>query len=505
MFEIKRRSQLRGSQLTTQAFFAIALRRNLTNVSSVDFGRVVMDDVQRWAVTRGEILAAAALTGSAWRFYKDMLEFWQKQRLAASSCQIAIHAIQSDATNSSIWRRQKLHTTRACSAYSLDGAEPGPWDGNFCAISRYSDVQVVSSGNAATTLAIIEKQMRSLHCPTWDDMLTFLRAGTFDDADHCTTYLYESDAGRDEVAVRNYIEQKLSQAPNIFFVHGNCLLHQCAIVDLGEFALIDAYLSRAGKKYKYFATLAKLVNCWREQAQSIFSTWVDVHGQADALTFARHLPPRCIAGRWGSGSCTEAWLENLGKDKLVAVAEKCWVPKLAVATSSARPAPALPIADQVDEMNLEEQQHYRETVSRWKRDVLSAIRDSSFWVVLSAANRVRKPLDHLRNFLNQSFSSCELDLAGGALARLVTGRADMIMDEFSTMLSNNNHWQGLLVFAPEADWQWLWELMLSTLLHNAAEFHRRIVVPVLRSRILRRIFLYSRSGPKDLHAHVISV
>jgi len=491
MFQIRRVGTSASAHLTTQALFAIAIRRNLSNVSTSDFGCVVMDDVQRWAVRKGEVLAAAALTGSSWRFYKDMLEFWQKQAVTASSFQLAIHAIQSDATNSSIWRRQKLHTTRICSAYALDGAEPGPWDDNFCAISRYSDIQVVASGSAANTLAIIEKQMRALQCPTWDDMLVSLRLGVFGDTeDHYTTYLYESDAGRDEVAVRKHLEHKLSQVPSIFFVHGNCLLHQCAIIDLGEFALIDAYLLRAGKKYRYFATLAKLVNCWREQAQSMFSIWAATHGKADALMFAKSLPPRCIAGRWGSGSATEAWLEKLGQKKLVAVAEQCWASKLAASGTglpqeqpiAKGPMAVDAIADQVDELNLEEQRQYRETMSRWKRDALAAIRDATFRVVLSAAHRARQPWDHLRKFLDRPYSKVELDEAGGALARLVTGRADKIMDEFTTLVSNSTYWQGLLSLAAEADWPWLWELMLSALLHNAGEFHRRIAVPVLRLR-----------------------
>lgn len=490
LFEITRVGTAPASHLTLQGYFAIAIRRNLSNISQSDFGCVAMDDVQRWAVRRGEVLAGAALTGSGWSFYRDMREHWQRQAVTSGDhFQLAIHAIQSDATNSSIWRRQKLHTTRVTSSYALDGAEPGPWGENFCTISRYSDIQVVSSGHSACTLAIVTKQMSALHCPSWGETVSLVN-GVLADVDHCSTYLYESDAGRDEVAVRKYLAHTLSTVPNVLFVHGNCLHHQCAIVDLGEFQLIDAYLLKAGKKYKYFSTMAKVVNCWREQAQPMFQAWRDMFGDADALKCAKVLPPKCIAGRWGSGSATEEWMERVGQRKLVAVAELCWAAKKdrEKAKAAAVQAPPMAIQDDpargdagpVDEMNLESTAQHRETMSRWKRESISAIKDPAFWVTLAVGHRARAPLDHFRNFLDQTYSEEALDEKGAAVARLATRDAERIFRGFDVALEDKTWWGTVLIGAEDADRPWLWEMVLALLLHNAGEFHRRIVAPITR-------------------------
>lgn len=63
-------------------------------------------------------------------------------------------------------------------------------------------------------------------------------------------------------------------------------------------------------KWRYFAGLAKIIHCWRDNARALYVTWSEKFGPVAAETFAAKLPSKCIAGRWCSIFETE---EDLGQ------------------------------------------------------------------------------------------------------------------------------------------------------------------------------------------------
>lgn len=42
------------------------------------------------------------------------------------------------------------------------------------------------------------------------------------------------------------------------------------MIDMRQLLIADRYLAKLGKGYKYYSSLAKITNCWREKAQSMF-------------------------------------------------------------------------------------------------------------------------------------------------------------------------------------------------------------------------------------------
>lgn len=57
---------------------------------------------------------------------------------------------------------------------------------------------------------------------------------------------------------------------------------------------------------KYFTSIAKILNCWREHARAIFAIWKLKYGAISALRYAKNVPPKCCSGRWGSVTESEA-------------------------------------------------------------------------------------------------------------------------------------------------------------------------------------------------------
>ena len=82
---------------------------------------------------------------------------------------------------------------------------------------------------------------------------------------------------------------------------------------------------------KYYGSLAKLTNFWREQAAEIMAAWDQYHqGLYDAghvsdddmralLKLGRRYPHQVVAGRWGSVEAAEEFLTERGQHNIVPV------------------------------------------------------------------------------------------------------------------------------------------------------------------------------------------
>ncbi len=128
-----------GKRLTIGSIMSLGIRRNFANLAASDFGMVVLKDVSASTVIRSEIRCAAALVSDMKSFCTlNIIDFFKGDdddpiaaitspprpleisgsdslnlHKSVSSSQLGwnlfIVALRSDATNSSIWKREKLH------------------------------------------------------------------------------------------------------------------------------------------------------------------------------------------------------------------------------------------------------------------------------------------------------------------------------------------------------------------------------------------------------------
>ena len=72
---------------------------------------------------------------------------------------------------------------------------------------------------------------------------------------------------------------------------------------------------------KYFGSISKVVNCWRERAPEIMLAW-DRQFQSedlDTLRLGRRYPLSVVSGRWGSVECAEDYLLLRQREHVVPV------------------------------------------------------------------------------------------------------------------------------------------------------------------------------------------
>ena len=82
---------------------------------------------------------------------------------------------------------------------------------------------------------------------------------------------------------------------------------------MGGLTQTEAVLAEMEAPFKYFASCAVLANVLRDCCRDFFKVWRDRYGNDDAISCARTLFPKCIAGRWGSVHMFEERLLKCGK------------------------------------------------------------------------------------------------------------------------------------------------------------------------------------------------
>ena len=106
----------------------------------------------------------------------------------------------------------------------------------------------------------------------------------------------------------------------------------------------------------------------------VWSTYCDLYGPA-AASCCKHVPPKCISGRWGAISRCEAYVaaccEGNGAD-----GTKQFQEVLTKALSKHAGRAAAPLAARaIDDLHLEEAQEYSAKMGRWAAAALTGIKD----------------------------------------------------------------------------------------------------------------------------------
>ena len=115
-------------RLTAESVLAVGLRRNFSNIAASDFGATVLFALSHQTVTRCEVRAASSLKAEFAAFVLEKLHMCHllcqanhdNPEACGDSFTVFSLAIRSDATNSNIWRRQKLHLCEATVGFSCN-------------------------------------------------------------------------------------------------------------------------------------------------------------------------------------------------------------------------------------------------------------------------------------------------------------------------------------------------------------------------------------------------
>ena len=106
----------RGGRLSLKSMFSIGLRRSCTSIAAADFAIVSMVEVSAQTVLRCELRTAACICQSMRLFVSSALDKCFEHYRAGQWSLMAI-GVRADATNSSVWRRSKLHVVEATVMY----------------------------------------------------------------------------------------------------------------------------------------------------------------------------------------------------------------------------------------------------------------------------------------------------------------------------------------------------------------------------------------------------
>lgn len=174
--EIQRARKGKGKHLTLQGSFALAIRRNLSNIATADIGAVLLQDISRYTVTRSECRAGNSLVASARLWYNYV--YGEITTGGNDSFSLVVNCFKEDATNSNILKGAKLAGLILRSGFLKESESMA--DNGFqssCAdwrfedwfeeIVRVADVLPVDGSTSEATVSQTLKQLECLGCISW--------------------------------------------------------------------------------------------------------------------------------------------------------------------------------------------------------------------------------------------------------------------------------------------------------------------------------------------------
>ena len=115
-----------GKRLSAESVLALGTRRNFSNIAACDFGSTVLFPVSHQTVTRCEVRAASAIKASFQCWVQEKYDICKSVAVENDPNTFTIMGIliRADATNTNIWRRQKLHVCEAAVGFLDDSDNP---------------------------------------------------------------------------------------------------------------------------------------------------------------------------------------------------------------------------------------------------------------------------------------------------------------------------------------------------------------------------------------------
>ena len=296
-----------------------------------------------------------------------------------------------------------------------------------------------------------------------------------------------SDGGPDQLKRKNLIAAVTLDTITCLYFATRCFKHEGHLGVRQGVRVADRSLSDSGADFQYFSSVAKLINCWREDPASFLHASVKVCGVAMARDRCRKMPPRCLSGRWGSISQSEAYIMNFGAD----AASRCHLLTQIVGLAFAShldkdkaPAEAdIPVDAPHRELAVEDLKAHREKYGKWRRDTLNTVSKIMFHVTMEILHEARRPFDHLICFLSKRLTKEDIYQGRGHAAQLATGYAKAIAQEWGTIINDDERFVrncNLLSSEPGDVRNNFVRFCFLAVLNQAASFDRRISAPMAR-------------------------
>ena len=144
---------------------------------------------------------------------------------------------------------------------------------------------------------------------------------------HIFLYLDITDKGSDQQCRKRLTSEAIAESgcPNVIYMPGICFLHMYNAAVKQGLELVDSLLTGLFSKdtlagfTKYFGSISKVVNCWREQASNIMMAWDEDYQREDVsiLKLGRRYPLSVVSGRWGSIESAEDYLLLRTRERVV--------------------------------------------------------------------------------------------------------------------------------------------------------------------------------------------
>ena len=146
-------------------------------------------------------------------------------------------------------------------------------------------------------------------------------------------FLDTTDRGPDQMARKRRTASSIESINHIIYIASDCYLHIFHSAVRSGLELVDDLLAECFSHHtlatfgKYYNSLAKVVNWWRERAAEIMRAWSDQH-ESDTSTTAsartdlsptdirelgKRYPLGVSSGRWGSVESAEEFMVERGR------------------------------------------------------------------------------------------------------------------------------------------------------------------------------------------------
>lgn len=485
--------RIRSVKLSTKGSLAVALRRSIGNSPAYRFGAALLEDISRHAVVRSEIMCGAALTAAARAWHREVEQCIYLRRLQGQDTarpSLVVVAFASDATNSNVWQGCKVQSTEVTSLWLGDRSLEASID------KSWAETQIIIDASAAGTHSLLRKQLGNLGVKLWPSACDPKSKGTLDSVstqhEVLRVFFYNSDRGPDQVKFRSVAASECAEDLWTWWWAADCSCHCAHLCVKTGLTAADQFLASENKSYKHFATIAKVINLWRAKAHLMFRSFEKHWGTKTALEHADKLPPRALSGRWGSVEHAECWLDDAGAALLTPVLQDV-LAKTANADGGKDAGGDEAHPAEPDELRVQEMAAFRQKMSRWSREALTAVQDKFFWCTLKIMRWSHAPLSHHLNFVQKNLEPADIESNGGHLAQLVCGKAQKIVSEWEVQLGTNPIWDNILDEAPLSWHRSLIQFMTFITLHHAAAYHRRNVRPL--SKMPLSLFLLVKQPP----------
>ena len=227
----------------------MAVYRNVAHPSATATSLMLGANVEDSTVTDWEIRAVASLHSGARNFYSTHQDLINASENVDNGWAVAFsaHGFNGGATNSGILNEStKVSCLENNSSYmcapNLDG-----YTGSIGPYLRehriYVDTQPIAASAGKSTHDMLQKQLRSVGCPSWVDTKAQTTAKR--------AYVSCADRGPDMVSVRPIIRAhcKLSKS---FYFDGDCICHQAQLGTKAGLLATDHVCKRHPLEFKYF-------------------------------------------------------------------------------------------------------------------------------------------------------------------------------------------------------------------------------------------------------------